>query len=101
MKNILSILMLLMVISFTKAQITTDPSPPEANQAVVINFDKTGTGLANYSGDIYVHTGVTIDGKQWENVIGSWGNNTTQPKLNFVSGSTYKLEIPTSIYQFY
>ncbi|HAD78142.1 MAG TPA: hypothetical protein DCF99_00110, partial [Flavobacteriaceae bacterium] len=43
----------------------------------------------------------TIDGKQWENVIGSWGNNTTQPKLTFVSGSTYKLEIPNSIYQFY
>ena len=41
MKNILSILMLLMVISFTKAQITTTPSPPEANQAVVINFDNT------------------------------------------------------------
>ncbi|HCC95216.1 MAG TPA: alpha-amylase, partial [Flavobacteriaceae bacterium] len=61
----------------------------------------TGTGLANYSGDIYAHTGVTIDGKQWENVIGSWGNNSTQPKLTFVSGSTYKLEIPTSIYQFY
>ncbi len=101
MKNILSILMLLMVISFTKAQITTDPSPPEANQAIVINFYKIGTGLANYSGDIYAHTGVTIDGKQWENVIGSWGNNTTQPKLTFVSGSTYKLEIPTSIYQFY
>jgi len=101
MKNILSILMLLMVISFTKAQITTTPSPPEANQAVVINFDKTGTGLANYSGDIYAHTGVTIDGKQWENIIESWGNNTTQPKLTFVSGSTYKLEIPTSIYQFY
>ena len=39
--------------------------------------------------------------KQWENVIGSWGNNTTQPKLTFVSGSTYKLEIPNSIYQFY
>lgn len=101
MKNILSILMLLMVISFTKAQITTTPSPPEANQAVVINFDKTGTGLASYTGDIYAHTGATIEGKQWENVIGSWGNNTTQPKLTFVSGSTYKLEIPTSIYQFY
>ncbi len=101
MKNILSILLLFLMILFPKAQITTTPSPPEANQSVIISFDTSGSGLANYAGDIYAHTGVTVDGQAWQNVIESWGNNTTQPKLTLVSGTTYKLEIPTTIYQFY
>lgn len=101
MNKILSILMLSLFVIISKAQITTTPSPPEANQSVTIFFNKASTGLDTYTGDIYAHTGVTVDGQQWQNVIGSWGNNATQPKLTLVSGTTYKLEIPTSIYQFY
>ena len=100
MKNILSIMMLLLVI-FLKAQITTSPSVIEANQPATIFFDKAGTGLENYSGTIYAHTGVTVNGQAWQSVIGNWGEDNVQPKLTYVSGTTYKLEIPTSIYQFY
>lgn len=86
---------------FLKAQITTTPSILEANQPVTIYFDKAGTGLNDYNEDIYAHTGVTINGQAWQNTIGNWNENNVQPKLTFVSGTTYKLEIPTSIYQFY
>lgn len=84
-----------------KSQVTTTPTVLEADQPATIYFNKTGTGLANYNGDIYVHTGLTVNGNRWQNVIGSWGNNTTQPKLTYVSGTTYKLDIPTSIRSYY
>src|SRR5690606_19111984 len=65
-------------------------------------FDKTGTGLASYSGTIYAHTGVTIDdANDWQNVIGTWGSNTTQPSLTLVSGNIYKLDLTPTIKDFY
>ncbi|MGU9939592.1 alpha-amylase family glycosyl hydrolase [Empedobacter brevis] len=101
MKNTLLLFISVFSLFIVKAQITTLPTTPEPEQPVTIFFDKNNTGLASYSGDIYAHTGVTVDNQAWQNVIESWGNNTTQPKLTFVSGTTYKLEITTSIYQFY
>ncbi|RZJ71595.1 alpha-amylase family glycosyl hydrolase [Flavobacterium sp.] len=83
------------------SQVTTTPSPPEANGPVTIFFDKAGTGLATYTGTIYAHTGLTVNSATWQNVIGSWGNNTTQPALTLVSGTTYKLEITPNLYQYY
>lgn len=91
----------MLVLYTLQAQITTNPSPLEAHLPATIYFDKAGTGLQNYTGDIYAHTGVTVNGNRWQNVIGSWGNNQTQPKLTLVSGTIYKLEIPSSIYSFY
>ena len=76
---------------------TTDPSIPIDNQPLTIYLNTPGTGLAGYTGDIYAHTGVN----NWANVIGSWGNNTTQPKLTKVSDTQYKLDITPSIRQFY
>src|SRR6476660_6488594 len=74
---------------------------PEANQSATILFDKSTTPLASYSGTIYAHTGVTLNGTNWQNVIGSWGNNTTQPALTLVSGSIYKLDLTPTILQYY
>lgn len=74
---------------------------PEANQSGTILFDKTGTGLAAYTGTIYAHTGVTLNGTAWQNVIGTWGNNTTQPALTLVSGNIYKLDLTPTLQNFY
>lgn len=98
MKKFTILFLLLGFIGF--AQVTTVPSPVLADQPVTIFFDKAGTGLAGYNGTIYAHTGLTVDGTDWSAVIGSWGSNT-QPALTLVSGTTYKLEIPTSLYAFY
>ncbi len=76
-------------------------SPEETDSAILL-FDKTGTGLSTYSGTIYAHTGVTIDDNiEWQNVIGTWGNNTTQPSLTLVSGNIYKLDLTPSIKNYY
>jgi 1,4-alpha-glucan branching enzyme len=75
---------------------------PEESDSAVLLFDTTGTNLESYSGTIYAHTGVVIDGNScWNAVIGSWGNNTNQPSLTPVSGNIYSLNYSTSIDSFY
>lgn len=98
-KKIFSILFIVsLAVSSVFGQVwTTDPSIPIDNQPLTIYLNTPGTGLAGYTGDIYAHTGVN----NWANVIGSWGNNTTQPKLTKVSDTQYKLDITPSIRQFY
>lgn len=99
MKKIYSFFILLLFVSVQiQAQVTTVPAVPEATGAVTINFNKTGTPLSTYNGTIYAHIGVTVNGVTWQNVIGSWGNNTTQPALTFVSGTTYSLSLTPDLF---
>ena len=85
------------------AQITTDPALPVASQRVTITFDSSKESrLGYYTGDLYAHTGVFIEGKAgWQNVIGSWGNNNTQPKLTNKGNGIYELVITPDINTFY
>lgn len=83
------------------SQVSTSPNPPTADAPVTIYFDKAGTPMASYTGTIYVHLGVTVNGTRWQNVIGSWGNNTTQPALTLVSGTVYKLDITPDMYSYF
>ena len=94
-------LLFLLIASIGFAQITTTPSPAIATGVVTINFNKTGTPLATYAGTIYAHIGLTVNGTRWQNVKGSWGNNTTQPALTFVSGTTYKLDLTPDLYTYF
>ena len=100
MKKII-LFLLLFVSFFALAQTTTIPTPALAEGPVELRFNKAGTPLASYTGAIYVHIGLTVDGVQWQNVIGSWGNNTTQPAMTLVSGTTYKLDLGTDLYTFF
>lgn len=103
------IVMLLMVLGFPaqviSQVITVSPILPTATDAVVVTFDATQasrTDLLNYTGDVYAHAGVKIEGSDdWQYVIGSWGNNTTQPKLTRTGANTYTLSISPSIREFY
>lgn len=94
-------LLFLLIASIGFAQITTTPSPAIASGAVTINFNKTGTPLATYMGVIYAHIGLTVNGVRWTGVKGTWGNNTTQPALTLVSGSTYKLDLTPDLYTYF
>jgi hypothetical protein len=102
MKKIYFLLSLLIISNISIAQVSWQGGiTPESNQSATILFDKTGTGLASYTGTIYAHTGVTLNGTAWSNVIGSWGNNTTQPSLTLVSGNIYKLVLTPTILAYY
>lgn len=94
--------LLLYFVSITLfSQVTTSPGTPTINDEITITLNTTGTELENYSGDIYAHTGVTVDGTQWENVIGSWGNNSTQPKFTKTAANSYTFTITNNVYDFY
>lgn len=99
------ILLLFFIATFYWANaqvIVTDPVFPIADKAVTLTFNAAGTGLEGYTGDVYAHTGVTIEGQgQWKNVIGSWGVNTSQPKLTRTATDMYEMVITPSINDFY
>ncbi len=99
MKKFVLFFLLFSAISFS--QITTTPSPAIASGVVTLNFNKTGTPLASYTGIIYAHIGLTVDGVQWTGVKGTWGNNTTQPTLTLVSGTTYSLTLSPDLYTYF
>ncbi len=84
-------------------QITTEPGLPSSNQKVTITFESSEESrLGFYTGDLYAHTGVIVEGSNdWKHVIGSWGNNTQQPKLTHAGNGIYTLEITPDIKSFY
>lgn len=100
MKKIL-LLFVCLISTAVFSQVSWQSATPEANQSGTILFDKTGTPLASYSGTIYAHTGVTLNGTAWQNVKGTWGDNVVQPSLTLVSGNIYKLDITPTILGFY
>lgn len=103
MKKFLLFLSILSLVLISQSQtISSSPPYPTTDSAVIITFDATGTALEDYSGDLYAHTGVKYPNNDtWQNVIGSWGNNTTQPKLTKISSNKYTLTITPSIRQYY
>ncbi len=107
--NKLKVVFLVLVLTvplFLKAQITTEPALPVATQKVTITFNSSEeTRLGYFTGDLYAHTGVGIEGKgDWQNIVGgpnSWGENDVQPKLTHKGNGIYELEITPDINSFY
>ena len=81
--------------------VTTSPLYPTETDQITITFDITNanpsgkTSLKNYTGTVYAHTGIYInnDNSSWANVIGTWGNNTTQPSLTKLSTNHFQIVI--------
>ncbi len=100
------LVILLFVSSYSYSQIiTTFPVLPTDAEQVTITFDASqasNQSLLNYTGDVYAHTGVKVEGiTTWQYVKGTWGTNTTQPKLTRTGTNTYTLSISPSIRQYY
>ena len=95
--------LLLFVFCNTSGQLTSNPDPLVTNQKVTITFDSSKESrLGFYTGDLYAHTGVIIEGTaSWQHVIGNWNNNSNQPKLTNKGNGIYELEIVPDIKQFY
>jgi len=97
MKSKLLILLSIIFGQFSYSQlITSTPLYPTENDSIVVYLDATqpgAEGLLNYTGTVYVHTGVTNSTGIWQHVIGTWGVNTTQPALTRLGSNLYKLTI--------
>jgi len=80
--------------------ITCQPLFPSVNDAVTIYFDATqGNGaLANYSGDIYIHTGVITNlstgPSDWKHVHTTWGVDDPSAKMTSLGNHLYSFYIP-------
>lgn len=85
------------------AQVTTSPALPIETGAVTITFDSSKeTRLGFYTSDLHAHTGVIVEGNtQWQHIIGSWGNNTLQPKLTNKGNGIYELSIVPNIRSYF
>ncbi len=101
-------IVLLIIFSYSQliAQVLeTVPGIPTLGQAITIYFNSdqlaSTAELYQYEGDLYVHTGVTIDDTRWSNVIGTWNVNSSQPQLEYLGSYRYKLEITPDIEHFY
>jgi glycosidase len=95
---------ILLILIFTFSEIgfsqivTSIPTYPTESDSIVIYFDATQNGasaLLNYTGTVYAHTGVytSKNSSTWQYVIGTWGNNGTQPSLQRLGTNLYKLTI--------
>lgn len=91
----------LLVFTSTRAQVTLYPTYATENDdsvRVVVDINNaTNKGLLGYTGDAYAHTGVITqlskDTHDWKYVIGTWGVNTTQPKLKRLAANLYELTV--------
>ncbi|MCF8364439.1 MAG: T9SS type A sorting domain-containing protein [Bacteroidales bacterium] len=84
------------------AQVTTTPEYPTDLDEITLIFDASGTPLEGYSGQMYTHTGVGIEGQgDWKHVIGNWGDNNAQPELTNLGNNKWKLLISPNIRSFY
>ena len=94
---------LVAVYQISIAQISTSPAIPIDSKPVTITFDSSkDSRLGLFSGDLYAHTGVSIAGSgDWKHVIGTWGDNTKQPKLTNKGNGIYELIISPDINTYY
>ena len=102
MKKIL-LFLLLSCTSFVFSQVSTNPVIPTPTSEITITFNAVGTPLANYTGDVYAHTGVTVNGVRWSNTIATWTTNLAKVKLTRDSSNLnlYTLLITPDIFTFY
>jgi 1,4-alpha-glucan branching enzyme len=107
MKKLYSILILLTLIFSSQISwsqiITTSPSFPTESSEITITFDSSQESrLGTFSGDLYAHTGVFIEGStDWQHVIGTWEDNSSQPQLTNKGNGIYELVITPNITDYY
>jgi glycosidase len=108
-KLLLMMVLSVLFLSPVKGQtITTNPALPTDATAVTIHFDATGTELQDYTGDVYAHTGVTIEGAtnptdngRWKYVVANWETNIAKARFTRTSANTYTLELAPTLREYY
>jgi hypothetical protein len=84
----LFLISVLLPVYLSAQSITTNPALPIDSKPVTITFDSSKESrLGYFTSDLYAHTGVILEGSSsWQHVIGTWGNNSVQPKLTNKGG---------------
>jgi glycosidase len=84
------------------AQVYLSPEKPGFTEEVTLTYkaDEGNQGLKDYSGDLYVHTGLITDqsahGGDWKYLVADWGQNKEQLKLRKSADNTWILKFRIS-----
>lgn len=81
-------------VTFAQAVKLDPPSPSPADSVTLIfNASKGNKALENYTGDVYLHTGVitnkSLDAHSWKNVVGNWGKADQHVKMQRIGKNMY------------
>jgi hypothetical protein len=86
-------------------KLTPSPVFPSDNKEVTVRFyvdSCDNKALLNYTGDVYVHTGVYVNGgSQWDYVVADWSENIAKAKCNRVGTNVYEVKITPTIKDYY
>ncbi len=107
MKKVILLFAGLFVLCCLRAQLLSwSPEFPADNAAVTITFDasKGNAGLNNFSGDVYIHTGVITNLStgpgDWKYVPTVWNSNNTVHRMTPLGANKYQYTI-SNIRTFY
>lgn len=77
------------------------PEKPDADQELKITFKAGETSaLYGYEGDVYLHTGVIVDG-QWQFVPADWNENKDKCKLTKLESNVWSITLSPTIREWY
>lgn len=97
MKKLAFLLCVITTIAYAQYPIYSEPAFPTVDDSIVVYFDATKgeQGLKDYSGPIYAHTGLIVEGNdEWDYVWTVWpSTNIDKNKLVKISDNFYKLTI--------
>jgi len=106
--RIVLLILSIFIAIFSNAQLViTQPSFPLDGDSITIIYNSAegSAGLANYSGDIYLHTGVitnqSTSPSDWKYVKTNWGENTPETKMTKIGNNLYQIKLKPSIRAYY
>ena len=81
--------------------IDVDPMCPDADQPCTIKFNPvSGNPLYNYSGELYAHLGVVVEG-EWNFVPTDWGVEDEKVHFKKVADNSWELRLEPSIREYF
>jgi 1,4-alpha-glucan branching enzyme len=105
------ILLITAIVSFhlhlnSQALVSLDPPFPSGDSPVTVTFnaDQGNAQLANLPAGtvVYAHTGVTVNGSDWQYVVGNWGTVDNRVAMTRIGMTNqYTLTLSPSIRQWY
>ena len=81
--------------------LSMDPATPDADAAATLFF-KAGasSALSGYSGDVYVHAGVIVDG-EWMYVPAEWNQNLDKCRMTAEAENVWSLKFEPSVREWF
>jgi glycosidase len=94
------------LLSYSQAIVTLDPPFPTSEDPVTVTFnaDQGNAQLADLPAGsiVYAHTGITVNGSNWQYVVGNWGTVDNRVAMTRIGNTNqYTLQISPSVRAWY